>query len=74
MDGEQALTMDLDWLELYQKITVKEGDIIIKEFLRDIAQTPNIESMNYNSILDRIQEVKGKYQEKIEGTHGAAML
>ncbi|KAF0555260.1 putative DNA mismatch repair protein MSH2 [Gigaspora margarita] len=30
-------------------------------------KTPDIESMNYNSILDRIQEVKGKYQEKIEG-------
>ncbi|KAF0555261.1 DNA mismatch repair protein MSH2 [Gigaspora margarita] len=49
------------------KQEIEEGDIIIKEFLRDIAQTPDPESMNYNSILDRIQEVKGKYQEKIEG-------
>ncbi|CAG8822315.1 8911_t:CDS:10, partial [Gigaspora margarita] len=49
------------------KQEIEKGDIIIKEFLRDIAQTPDPESMNYNSILDRIQEVKGKYQEKIEG-------
>ncbi|CAG8617209.1 8588_t:CDS:2, partial [Racocetra fulgida] len=51
----------------FPEIAVKEGGTIIKEFLRDIAQTPNIESMNYSSMLDRIQEVKSKYQEKIEG-------
>ncbi|RIB23812.1 putative DNA mismatch repair protein MSH2 [Gigaspora rosea] len=58
---------DQDEKDKCSKQEIEEGDIIIKEFLRDIAQTPDIESMNYNSILDRIQEVKGKYQEKIEG-------
>ncbi|CAG8441467.1 12905_t:CDS:10 [Cetraspora pellucida] len=51
----------------YSKQEIEEGGSIIKEFLRDISQTPNIESMDYNSILGRIQEVKSKYQKKIEG-------
>ncbi|RIB14014.1 hypothetical protein C2G38_2196292 [Gigaspora rosea] len=63
---DESFGIHVTELANFPEIAVKEGVIIIKQFLWDIAQTPEIESMNYNSILDHIQEVKGKYQEKIE--------
>ena len=45
---------------------LQEGSTIIVEFLEDIASTPNIDSMDYKSILERISTVKNKFQERIE--------
>ncbi|CAG8817313.1 15598_t:CDS:2, partial [Gigaspora rosea] len=53
---DESFGIHVTELANFPEIAVKEGDIIIKEFLWDIAQTPDIESMNYNSILDHIQE------------------
>jgi len=50
----------------FSKEVIEEGSTIIVEYLEDIANTPNIDSMDYKSILERISTVKNKFQERIE--------
>jgi hypothetical protein len=47
-------------------IILQEGSTIIEEFLEEIANTPNIDSMDYKSLLECISTVKNKFQERIE--------
>ncbi|CAG8697897.1 15282_t:CDS:10 [Acaulospora morrowiae] len=45
---------------------IEEGNTIVGEFLRDVVQTPGIESMDYNSMLNYICQVKDKYEGRIK--------
>ncbi|CAG8456480.1 9119_t:CDS:10 [Diversispora eburnea] len=45
---------------------IKEGDMIIEDFLKEIAQTPNTELMDYNSMLNHVQKIKDKYEPKFQ--------
>ena len=45
---------------------LQEGSTIIEEFLKEIANTPGIDSMDHKSILERISMVKNQFQERID--------
>ncbi|CAI2185182.1 8035_t:CDS:10, partial [Funneliformis geosporum] len=55
-----------DGEEIFPKEVIEKGSTIIEEFLKEIANTPDIDSMDYKSILERISTVKNQYQDKIE--------
>ncbi|CAB4489452.1 uncharacterized protein OCT59_011139 [Rhizophagus irregularis] len=59
-------TMEIDGKTTFSKEEIEEGSTIIEEFMKEIANTPNIESMDYQSIIERISIVRNKYQERIE--------
>ncbi|CAG8584587.1 940_t:CDS:10 [Funneliformis mosseae] len=52
--------------EKFSKEVIEKGSTIIEEFFKEIANTPDIDFMDYKSILERISTVKNQYQEKIE--------
>ncbi|EXX77808.1 hypothetical protein RirG_020390 [Rhizophagus irregularis DAOM 197198w] len=58
--------MEIDGKTTFSKEEIEEGSTIIEEFMKEIANTPNIESMDYQSIIERISIVRNKYQERIE--------